>query len=279
MKAIYISDLDGTLLRNEGILSNYSRSKLISLMNDGLNFTVASARSVVSMQTILHDIPFKLPVIEFNGSFISDFFTGNHQIVHDISKDIKEELFCDILKHQRIPFVSSYNGTEDCLYYDEIVNDGMLCYLNSRKSAGDRRLRKSALKDILNEHIVCFTIIDREENLADLAELFNEKYSNKVEILLIENQYSPGWYWLTIHDCKATKDQGIKVLLEEYGFSPEALTVFGDNLNDIKMFQLAKNKVAVGNAKPELIQIATEVIGSNEDDSVVKYIMRKKYGS
>ena len=53
MDRLYISDLDGTLLRNDGGISVFSRDTLNSMIADGLPFTVASARSVVSMKMIL----------------------------------------------------------------------------------------------------------------------------------------------------------------------------------------------------------------------------------
>lgn len=47
--SLYISDLDGTLLDRETTLSRYSRDTLNALMDQGLLFTVASARSVASI--------------------------------------------------------------------------------------------------------------------------------------------------------------------------------------------------------------------------------------
>jgi hydroxymethylpyrimidine pyrophosphatase-like HAD family hydrolase len=99
-----------------------------------------------------------------------------------------------------------------------------------------------------------------------------KEFSKQVEIHLSENQYSPGWYWLTIHDYKASKDQAIKTLIQEYGYDQNQLTVFGDNVNDIKMLKSASEAVAVRNATDELKRYATRIIGSNEEDSVVKYI-------
>lgn len=99
-----------------------------------------------------------------------------------------------------------------------------------------------------------------------------KEFSNQVEVHLAENQYSPGWYWLTVHDYKASKDQAIKTLIHEYGYDQNQLTVFGDNVNDIKMFKSASEAVAVKNATDELKKYATKVIGSNQEDSVVKYI-------
>jgi len=273
MPEIYISDLDGTLLQNNATLSDFAAENLTRLLNGDLNFTIATARSVVSVQQILKYLPLKLPVIEFNGAFISDFETGRHLIINDISGDIKEEIFEHILQYNLTPFISSFNGTEDCLYYEQVENEGMEWYVNSRTRANDKRLRKAILRETLVENVVCFTVVDKLDNLLELTNLLQEKYTRQIEIHLMENQYSPGWYWLTIHDCKATKDQAIGLLLKQYGFRLNDLTVFGDNANDIKMFKLARHKIAVSNAKPELKKYATRIIGTNEEDSVVKYIM------
>lgn len=145
MPEIYISDLDGTLLQNNATLSDFAVENLTRLLNEDLNFTIATARSVVSVQQILKYLPLKLPVIEFNGAFISDFETGRHLIINDISGDIKEEIFEHILQSNLTPFISSFNGTEDCLYYEQVENEGMEWYVNSRIRANDKRLRKAVL--------------------------------------------------------------------------------------------------------------------------------------
>lgn len=275
MKKIYISDLDGTLLRNNGTISEYSKQKLIELLNNGLDFTVASARSVVAIQSILKDIPLKLPVIEVNGAYISDFKTGRHQVVNSIAPEVVQEIYRLASSYNFKPFLSVFNGSEDCLYYQEIQNEGMDWYFKDRTSVKDRRLRKTfALDSVLSQDIVCFTIIDKEDKLIEIMSLLKEQLSNEIEIHFMENFYSPGWYWLTINDKKASKDQAIKLLIDDLGLSSDNLVVFGDNSNDEKMFKLASKGVAVENAKDSLKSYAAEIIGSNEDDSVVKYIAR-----
>jgi hydroxymethylpyrimidine pyrophosphatase-like HAD family hydrolase len=88
----------------------------------------------------------------------------------------------------------------------------------------------------------------------------------------MENQYSPGWYWLTVYNSQATKDKAIGALIESRGLKGSELVVFGDNINDLKMFQFADRAIAVGNAQPEAIRHADQVIGSNAEDAVVRYI-------
>ena len=55
----------------------------------------------------------------------------------------------------------------------------------------------------------------------------------------------------------------------------EKLVVFGDSLNDISMFKIADESYAVANAMDELKKIATYIIGSNEEDSVVDLLKER----
>jgi len=97
-------------------------------------------------------------------------------------------------------------------------------------------------------------------------------YQDRIETQLQENPYSPGWYWLTIYSNFATKDQAIDTLIKNYNLNNMEVIAFGDNTNDIKMLKYASKGIAVENACPEVKDIADLIIGSNEDDSVIKYI-------
>lgn len=273
MGTLYISDLDGTLLTNEATLSEFSRTTLQALLRDGLPFSVASARSVGSMRSILEGLNLRLPVINFNGAFISDLETGRHEIINAVEPQVVDDVYGLIVKSGYSPFVSTFNGTEDCVYYREIVNGGMDWYLNDRIANRDRRFR--CIEDLTHsfqEQVVCLTVIGAREDLSELDIAIQEQHEDMVETHLFENQYSPGWYWLTTHDRRATKDQAIRTLMENHGLSEDDLIVFGDHINDIKIFKTASQSIAVANAAAELKRHATHVIGSNQEDSVVKYI-------
>lgn len=272
--SLYISDLDGTLLDNKGNLSPYARKELNRMLESGLHFTIASARSIVSIRRILAGVKISLPVIEFNGAFISDFSTGEHLQINSISSEVSEEILLDLAAFGQLPLISCFDGEQDRLFYLQKRNPGEEWYIGHLKEKKDPRVsRADSLEQALDGEVVCFTVIDREEKLMDLTRTLEKKYSEKVEVHLIENLYSPGWYWLTVHDRRASKDQGILALTRLTGHSPEDLIVFGDNLNDLKMFALASRAVAVGNAQPQLKEKATHITGTNEEDGVVKFIL------
>ncbi len=276
MNSLYVSDLDGTLLGNDGTLSNFSRAALQRLLKEGVAFSVASARSAVSIRPMLTGLRLTLPVIEFNGAFLSDLESGRHELVNSIEPGIAQEIYALVNRFGRSPFVSTFNGESDCLYYGETKNEGECYYVSNRIESQDHRLRHTNdLASSLTEQVICLTVIAEVEPLADLQIAIREQYGDHVEIHLFENQYSPGWFWLTVHDRRATKDQAIRLMMDSYGLGEHDLVVFGDQTNDIKMFQIASEAVAVANAHPDVKRYATRVIGPNHEDSVVKYIRNR----
>ena len=271
---LYISDLDGTLLDSKAQLSPYSAEKLNSLIENGIHFTVASARSIVAMIKILKGVKLKLPVIEFNGAFLSDFKSGRHLVINDIKPDICLEIYNCLTASHILPFISTFSGTEDCLYYSKLVNGGQEWYYNSRVTQKDERLRH--LHDLscsLSDRIVCFTLIDTKEVLTEVRDKLQERYGEDIQMYLSRNIYTPEWFWLTIHSEKAVKSKAIVDFKNRFGYSSHRLTVFGDDVNDISMFRIADRSVAVSNADEEVKQHADVVIGPNTKDSVVDFIL------
>jgi 5-amino-6-(5-phospho-D-ribitylamino)uracil phosphatase len=273
MSPFYVSDLDGTLLSNSATLSEFSRDALQQLLAEGIAFSVASARSVVAIGAILQGLKLRLPVIEFNGAFISDLESGQHRVVNNIDSNLASELYETMIKRGQVPLISTFNGAEDCLYYSEVLNAGARWYVDDRQRSKDRRLRATHnVSGALAEKVVCITAIGSRNQLEEVAEEIGRKHVDAVEMHIFENRYSPGWYWLTVHDKRASKAQAVRTLMDMEGLSDRDLVVFGDEVNDLKLFDIASESVAVANAGPHIRGRAKHVIGSNEEDSVVKFI-------
>ncbi len=271
---IYISDLDGTLLQNDACLSPYARKTLSELIEKGVNFTVASARSLASVRQILRGIPFSLPVISINGAYISDFTTGEHHFVNDIDSSLTSAIYELARKHHCWPFVSTFNGTKDCVYYQHLANDGMTWFCDNRVSCKDNSIYHTKdIEEKFSEKVVAFAVVNTYEKLKPLADQLQADFSDRLETHFFENLYSPPWWWLTIHDKKACKSIAIKTLAEYAGFHMKNVTVFGDRSNDLEMFKVATTSIAVENASDEIRKHATKIIGTNQDDSVVKYLI------
>ena len=275
-RRIYVTDLDGTLLGEDARVSNRTRAGLVALLESGLMLTVASARSVVAMQSILAGLRLPLPVIEFNGAFISDLGTGQHLVTNALGAELAVGAYELICAAGCVPFVSSFDGESDRLHYSEIGNPGMTWYLDDRLANNDRRLSKTAdLPSRLSEQVVCLTVIDRPEVVEELREALVGRFGDRLSVRTFSNEYFGGWDWLTVHDARATKDRALATLLETRDLSDAEVVAFGDSDNDVSVFRFADRGIAVGNACAELKSLATEVIGASSEDSVIGFLERE----
>lgn len=273
MTRLFLSDLDGTLLNSAGEVSERTRKGLQELLQEGLPFSVASARSYFSIRKLFGELDFPLPIIEFNGAFLTDYRTGRHIEVYSLGQELGEEVFDRVLATGLRPFVCSYDGREDCLHYDDLVNSGMAWYEERRRRAGDPRLRRTLrLRDTLAEQVVSLTVMapDRQRIQA-LRDELADSYGERLQLFCYENEYSPGNWWLTIHHAAASKHIAMQRLRETH--APEAeLVAFGDNVNDLLMLEHADVAVAVSNAVEPVKRAADHVIGSNDEDSVLAFL-------
>lgn len=264
---LYISDLDGTLLDEEGCLSNASKESLLKLIELDVLFTVASARSVQSIQRLLEDIPLKLPIVAFNGAYISDFKTGQHYIINSIEKKLAHSLF-ELLTPYGVLSSLHTNGV-DALFHSGTLSTGTKDYIEDRER--DLKVKVNAIEAIpIGSEIMAFTVIDTKKNILELKEKL-ASYDNII-VDAWEDMYYKPWYWLSIHSNESTKANGIKALKNMMTMQVDQLIVFGDNTNDIEMFTLADLSCAVDNAVDSLKNIADEIIGPHIHNSVVRKI-------
>jgi Cof subfamily protein (haloacid dehalogenase superfamily) len=275
---LFVSDVDGTLVDRKARLSPGTRARLTALLEAGLPFTVASARSALSLGVMLEGLPLKLPIIEFNGSFITDLATGHRSFVRALQHGVGEDVHALAQVLGQTPFVSTFDGTRDRLFAAPARNEGMQWYLDERRAFRDPRVvHVDDVRVGLSQQVVCLTFIAREAALQPLHDEIQRQHGERVRMEFYENRYQPGWHWLTVHDSQATKAEALRALCATLNVSLENLTVFGDERNDIPMFQIAGRAVAVANAHRDVKACAHELIGDHEEDSVVTYLEHVGY--
>ena len=268
-----MSDLDGTLLDNTAALSDRTRQNIALIRKAGIPFTIATARSVQSVQPIFRGVKLAYFIVTFNGAYISDLATGGFEMIRAIHGATAYSAYELSVRDGLSPYLSTNDSQRDNLYIPKAANPGMEYYQNERETVGDPRLRKlTDVEACLQERVVCLTIIERRATLerfqSRLASL-----STGITTSMFENRYSPGWYWLTIRSADAEKGKAIREFMRRYGFTDHRLVVFGDEMNDIEMFSEADFGVAVANAVPEILSVADEIIGTNISDAVTGYII------
>jgi len=276
-QTLYVSDLDGTLLRSDGSLSPYTVRTLARLIGDGLPFTVASARGCGPIRAVLGSLRLSLPVIATNGAYVSDLATGRHLAVHALPPGIARDLWTLFHGRGYSPFLFAYDGYADRLYYtaDSLRNDGMRRFHRKREIRQDPVLRRlDDLREGVDDQVVRFTLIDSLPRIQDLAREFRRRHGDAVQIHCHEH-YDALWYHLTVQDARATKDQGATTLKRLLDLTRCHLVAFGDEVNDVGLFRMADEAYAVAGATPELAEHATAIIGSNDDDDVARWLAHR----
>jgi Cof subfamily protein (haloacid dehalogenase superfamily) len=267
MKVLYVSDLDGTLLNSEIKISKYTINTLNKLIDNGMCFSYATARSLSSASIVTNGLKTNIPVITYNGTFIVNACTK--EFLNSIYFSDNERLIViDLLdQHSIYPLVYSYVHNEERVsWIIDKENVGIKNYLNSRK--GDKRLRSVKT----NEELYCgelfyFTCIGDKNDLFKIYNYFED--TNEFTCTLQQELYHDE-YWCEIMPQKATKGNAIITLKEI--FKCDKIISFGDAVNDIQMFKISDESYAVENAIEELKEVATDIIMSNDNDGVAHWL-------
>lgn len=271
---LFITDLDGTLLKKDKSISEYTVNTLNELIEKGYNISVATARSLSSAKAILEPLNLKLPIVLNNGGFIYDPITEKNLVSNYMANETTKDIVEKSLEKGLNPFVHLEDNSINQLHYLGLFNYGEKDYYVSRMKAKDKRFRKVKNYDFENKKIITVFFIGKEKKLTDMYNYLKKNYSD-LQYHLFLDVYS-NYYWLEINHLNATKRNGINFLKSHLKI--DKVTCFGDNLNDISMFEVCEETYAVENGHIELKEIATGIIDSNENDGVAKFIESKVIG-
>lgn len=264
LNTLYVSDLDGTLLRSNEITSEYTNRIINSLTEKGMIFSYATARSLITAKKVTKGLTAKIPLIVYNGAFVVDNISEEILIANYFDNTV-ENVLDDLFNNKVYPIVYAYiSDKEKFSFVPELCTQGMNIFINSRK--GD--IRTNAVKtvnDLKSGKIFYITCIDEPRKLEPLY----EKYQHTFHCIYQKDIYS-GEQWLEIMPTETSKSNAIKQLQALINY--DRLVVFGDGKNDIDMFQLADEGYAVQNAHVDLKKYATAIIPSNDDDGVAKWL-------
>lgn len=269
MRTLYVTDLDGTLMRNDMTISEESVRIINQLIDRGILITYATARSFHSAYTITKNIRFKLPVITRNGTTFADQIAVKELETSFFSIGVLKELKELLPVIYRCGFTSKYiDGEMYKMYQGGVKSKEFQGYLDYYHSIGDTRMRMvDDIEKQFEGDISYITLISTREELLPYYEAVKE--SNRWETVFQKDTYREE-YWLEICPKDATKAKAVLKLKDR--LECERLVVFGDSINDLPMFEIADEAVSVSNARPEILSAADHIIGSNVSDAVAKYI-------
>jgi Cof subfamily protein (haloacid dehalogenase superfamily) len=267
---LYITDLDGTLVNSGKEIDRFSVQAINMLIASGLKITYATARSFISAHPIIKDINFRMPAITYNGACI----TGP---AGDILREnlLDMDIYTDILAQGKRLGLDAFtcarneNGDER-LDYVSVANIAQKNYIDERKNRNDKRLLRH---EGVFDRILQVLFIDSLQTLQPFRDYIVNRYADNIFVKMVEDIYSPTFFSLEIYNKKANKGDMLVELCSMLNIDTRDTVVFGDQLNDLELFENAGLKVAVGNAHNELKKKADIVlVESNDANAVAKFI-------
>ena len=279
---LYVSDLDGTLLRSDATLSATARDGLNQLLDAGLAFTVATARSAPAIRALLAGVRLTLPVIEVNGAFISDVISGRHVRRCLLAVEVAGAAVRALLEASLEPILTSWDGVDDHVYYGQgaQLNRGNAWYVAEKLAYGDPRLRcRDDIAEVVGiERIAAVTTFLPHSQATALADQLRLLLGDFALVTSAPSSYVSGYSEVQVVHPKAEKGSAVSRLRESLGLTDGTLTVFGDHLNDLPMFEVADHAIATANANPAVLARADRVIEANDDDGVVRFLLTEHGG-
>ncbi len=267
-RILYVTDLDGTLLNRQDSINPFSIQTINDLVDRGMIFTYATARSLVSASKVTVGLSTNIPIIAYNGAFIIHPATGDILSKEDFNEEERAKVREVLIQYNISPMVYSFiNGIEKVSWIPENENEGVKRYLSIRQ--GDKRFRAvHDIESLYEGEMFYFTCIGEKDELLPVYDIFSKDY--RYRCTMQQELYRPE-YWCEIMLAKASKKNAIQKLKELWNC--DKVVSFGDAINDIPMFEISDECYAVENAVDELKAHATGIIESNDNDGVAKWLL------
>lgn len=273
MKNIFITDLDHTFLRTDLTISDFTRATWNDMALDSIA-TIATARTYKKTLEFLPHVEINAPMILLDGALIA---TVDKKIIDTklIAKDAADAIINEGAKFGIYPFVLSLRdkNLNEAFLYSSILNEHQKSVLMKYK--GDDNLVECKEIRAMDENFKIVYFGD-EILLRELAKHLEAIFGDMFKYILAPEAYV-GCYFLTLIHKDADKSHGIRSVSEHVGFDLNKLTVFGDNYNDVGMFEIAGTSVAVANAQDGVKKLAKIVLKhTNDEDAVAHYLLSLK---
>ncbi len=263
-----ISDLDGTLLRSDGSISEEDLQTLQILGEKGISRAIATGRSMYSFNKVIGaDLPIDYLIFS-SGAGVLDW--RDHRIIKKAVIPADETAFiAELLQKEKLNFMiqAPIPDNHRFVYYrDGVVNPDF-----------DRRLRiYRDFAEPLNLSPRNFTaasqfLIILPESAA-LMEIFRELFPDH-KIIRATSPLDHKSVWIEIFPATVSKALAAEWICRQEGIDPEATMAVGNDYNDLDLLAWTPHAFAVDNAR-SLLKRKYRVTGSNEESGFTVAVTR-----
>jgi Cof subfamily protein (haloacid dehalogenase superfamily) len=250
MVKMIVMDLDGTLLTNDKIISNYTCSILEKCKNNGIKIVIATARSEKSAKRCIDLI--KPDIMILNGGALVMNINGENMYKRLLSIKTSDGIINECICNKNVgdltveTDINYYVSYKDPAYHPD--------YIHGKYYDFSKPLSQETYK-------ITVEILDKETAL---------KIGNKFkECNLISFS---GENWHRFAHKEAEKMDAINAISESTRIEISDIMAFGDDYNDIEMIKKCGTGIAMENGIDEIKKMAKYVCGNNNEDGVGKWI-------
>ncbi len=225
-KRLYVCDLDGTLLDKPFSPIPEKLFPLIRLMHEnGISFAAATGRQPGNVRKLFDGVKGLIYLISDNGGTLYEW---DKLIRHDVMQEGREEeLIDDIRKtpgvYLEMTGLTTGFMTEEGKPLREFMERG----IHVEQVLKDPHVRPEPVTKIsMNE-------FGHPRVSPETVRFFHEKYDDLYSVV------ESGNGWLDVYPKRSGKGPALKFLIERLGLVRGEVVVFGDNENDVSMFQEA----------------------------------------
>jgi Cof subfamily protein (haloacid dehalogenase superfamily) len=250
--ALVISDVDGTLLTRNKILTDSAKAAAGKLHAAGIGFTIVSSRPTIGMGFLIPPLAITLPVGAFNGSSIVDA-----QL-----KPIEQHLIPPKVVQRSLEVLEKF-GVDIWLF----TNERWLTRNPDGEYVGHEKLAIKHDPTIVADFTpylegACKIVgASSDAPLLQRCEAAMQQALGR-EATAIRSQT----YYLDITPPGHDKGTFVETIARRLGISTDVVATIGDMQNDLAMFARSGVSIAMGNAADDVKQHATHITDTNERD-------------
>ncbi|MDD3168345.1 MAG: Cof-type HAD-IIB family hydrolase [Eubacteriales bacterium] len=265
MVRLIVSDLDGTLLRDDHTLSEYTKAVIHRVSEQGVDFMLATGRIFGGARQYAKELKLNTPILACNGALIKE---AAGKLLY--GKPLLDETLGEIFQLLTDNHYYFHCYGEESFYTREFGNSLTAFYSFNTGLPEEERFPMVEIDPIeLIGKDTIYKVLARCEGEEERKVL----YSSLSEIAGASVTVS----WHNTFDICAdgvSKASAIERYAKKNGIRQSEILCFGDNYNDMDMLQYAGLGIAVENGVKELKEAADYVTANNNADGVARAIER-----
>ena len=269
MIRLLVSDIDGTLVTKDKILTPAVRAAAESLAANGIKLVLTSSRPPHGVALFADALGLDTPRGAFNGgAMVSP--AGDVLSFKTIEAGTAREA----LAYLRDAGIDPWVFTADAWLMINPLGD----YVDWERRTVKMPFRVVEGFDPVPDGIGKIMAASKDfAKLAECERVLQERLAGRASVHLSQQ------YYLDITHPDANKGEAVRQASRLLGVPLEETACIGDMTNDLPMFEVARFRIAMGNAPAGMKALADFVSGSNEEDgwaqAVSDYILRHNEGA